>query len=166
VDQAPASQPASSGVPIRLASWEETEQLIAAKKGTVVVLDVWSTWCVPCVREFPGLVALHEKYGDQAACMSLNCNYTGAEGESPEDSRAQIERFLAEKGAHFENVISTTPDEEILQILGAAAVPIVRVYDKEGKLRKQFVNDDLEYGDEGFTYDDHIAPLVGELISE
>jgi thiol-disulfide isomerase/thioredoxin len=155
-----------SEVPLRLAAWEDVEQLIAAQKGKVVILDVWSTWCTPCLREFPDLVALHEKYPEQVACISLNCNYTGAAGESPEDSREEIELFLTTQGAHFENIISTTPDEELWEKLGAAAVPIARVYDKEGMLRKQFVNEDDEFGEEGFTYDRHVDPLVQQLLAE
>jgi thiol-disulfide isomerase/thioredoxin len=166
-EPAVADNPAAADVPIRLASWEEMEQIVAEKRGQVVVLDVWSTWCVPCVREFPELVALHEKYGEQGlACMSLNCNYIGAEDEPPEDSREDVEAFLRQKRATFENVISTTPADELFELLGVAAVPVVRVYDREGNLRKQFVNDDLEYGDEGFTYEEHIAPLVEQLLSE
>ncbi|MBW3600339.1 MAG: TlpA family protein disulfide reductase [Planctomycetes bacterium] len=160
-----SAAPAAS-VPIRLASWEETEELVA-DQGKVVVLDVWSTWCTPCIREFPGLVTLHEKYGDErVACMSLNCNYVGAADESPEDAREEIEAFLQQKGATFENIISTTPADELFNLLGVAAVPVVRVYDRQGNLRKQFVNDEGEYGEEGFTYEQHIAPLVDELLNE
>ncbi len=31
---------------------------------------------------------------------------------------------------------------------------------------KRFDNDSGEYGDEGFTYKDHIVPLVEKLIGE
>jgi thiol-disulfide isomerase/thioredoxin len=164
---APAESPAAAAeVPIRVATWSEVEQLIASQKGKVVVLDFWSTWCVPCLREFPGLVDLDEKYGDDVACISVNCNFTGAGGEKPEDSREEIETFLEKQQATFENVILATPDLELYDTLGVAAVPIVRVYDKDGELRRQFVNDDNEYGDDGFTYEKHVAPLVDELLKE
>lgn len=161
-----ADAAASTNAAVQLASWEETEKLIAEQQGKVVVVDVWSTWCTPCVKEFPGLVKLHQEHGEKVACMSINCNFTGAAGEKPEDARAEVERFLTTQGATFTNVISTTPDEQLFQKLEAAAVPVVRVYDKNGKLRKQFDNDEDEYGEEGFTYEKHIAPLVEELIAE
>jgi thiol-disulfide isomerase/thioredoxin len=163
---AESSAPSAKEVPIRVATWSEVEQLIAAQNGKVVVLDFWSTWCVPCLREFPGLVALHEKYGEQVACISVNCNFTGAAGENPEDAREEIEEFLQKQRATFENVIVATPDLELYDLLDIASVPVVRVYDKEGQLRKQFVNDDNEYGDEGFTYQQHIAPLVVEMLND
>jgi hypothetical protein len=95
--------------------------------------------------------------------LSLNCNYTGADGESPEEPVEQIEGFLVEQRATFENFVATTPDTELFEALGAAAVPIVRVYDKTGTLRKQFDNDE---GGEEFTYERDIAPLVRELLAE
>jgi|SRR6266404_1774375 len=34
-------------------------------KGSVVVLDFWATWCVPCVGEIPAFNQLQEKYSRQ-----------------------------------------------------------------------------------------------------
>jgi thiol-disulfide isomerase/thioredoxin len=151
---------------VRLASWDQTEALIASHRGKVVVLDVWSTWCGPCLAEFPGLVALHRQYPGQVACVSLNCNYTGAGSELPPDEREKIEAFLAQQGATFDNLICTDPDDKLFDALDAASIPIVRVYDREGKLRRQFDNDDEEFGKEGFSYQRHIAPLVEELLKD
>ena len=153
-------------VETRLASWDGTQQLVASHQGKVVVLDVWSTWCSPCVAEFPGLVELHRKHPGQVVCISLNCNFTGAAGELPGAERDQIEAFLTKQGAAFDNLICTTPDEQLFTALDAAAIPVVRVYDRSGKLRKQFDNDDNEYGEQGFRYEQHIAPLVEELLKE
>lgn len=34
-------------------------------KGKVVLIDFWASWCGPCRRDMPRLVALYEKYKDQ-----------------------------------------------------------------------------------------------------
>lgn len=156
----------SAKIPIQLASWEEVEQAIAARQGKVVVIDVWSTYCVPCIKEFPNLVKLHRQYPDQVACMSLNCNYSGLAAEPPEAARPEVEQFLTKQGATFENFICTDPDEKLFAKLKLASIPMVRVYDRQGKLRTQFDNDKEEYGDEGFRYDQHIIPLVEQLLKE
>lgn len=42
-------------------------------RGKVVVVDVWGDFCIPCKKEFPHLVELHEKYaGRGVACVSVS----------------------------------------------------------------------------------------------
>src|SRR5213593_984928 len=32
-------------------------------QGSVVLLDLWATWCEPCIADIPMLNRLHEKFG-------------------------------------------------------------------------------------------------------
>lgn len=34
----------------------------ASLRGNAVILNFWATWCAPCVREIPGLLAVARKY--------------------------------------------------------------------------------------------------------
>jgi thiol-disulfide isomerase/thioredoxin len=40
--------------------------------GTVVVVNVWATWCVPCTTEMPTLAALQRAYPDQIAVVPVS----------------------------------------------------------------------------------------------
>jgi len=42
---------------------EETtwEDILNINKGKVIYVDLWATWCAPCVEEMPASVALHDK---------------------------------------------------------------------------------------------------------
>jgi thiol-disulfide isomerase/thioredoxin len=156
----------ASSVPLSVKTWKETEALIAGHKGKVVVVDLWSTWCQPCIDEFPGLVKLHEKHSGNVVCISANLNYSGAKGETPEDTRVEVLKFLNDQKANFQNVLCADPDTDVYQTLSLAAVPAVLVYDKSGELRKRFDNETNEYGEAGFKYDLHIAPFVEMLVSD
>ena len=37
-------------------------QKLAQQRGRVIVLNMWATWCPPCVHEFPDLVKLDRAY--------------------------------------------------------------------------------------------------------
>jgi thiol-disulfide isomerase/thioredoxin len=163
---APPSEDAKDEVSVQIASWDEVQQMVAALRGQVVVLDVWSTWCVPCTVEFPHLVKLQEAHPEGLACISVAANYSGRADEPPESFREEILDFLRRQNAAFANVISSTPDEALYEAIGAASVPVVLVYGRDGKLKKKFTNDDREYGDEGFTYAEHINPMVQQLLKE
>ncbi|MEM1001301.1 MAG: TlpA disulfide reductase family protein, partial [Bacteroidota bacterium] len=51
-------------------------------RGQYIYIDVWATWCAPCLREIPSLKKIEEKYADKnIAFLSLSIdsarNYEG-----------------------------------------------------------------------------------------
>lgn len=40
-------------------------------QGGYVLLDFWGSWCPPCIKESPQLVALHQKHGDKLTIVSV-----------------------------------------------------------------------------------------------
>jgi len=159
-----AADPAAD-VTLSLMTWDETEQLIASKKGQIVVLDLWSTSCVPCRREFPHLVELHREGGDDVACISYSLDYSGRVSRPPETYRDQVLEFLREQDATFDNILGTEESDVVLnEKLHLAAPPAVHVYDREGNLRKRFDNEDPAR--EEFTYEKDVIPFVEQLLAE
>ena len=47
--------------------------------------------------------------------------------------------------------------------LDLASIPCVLVYDRDGKLHTRF-DDTGDFGDDGFTYEKNVLPLVKQLI--
>ena len=153
--------PAANDVTVEIKDFDGIQNLIASKRGKVVILDCWSTWCDPCVKEFPGLVALHKKYpADDLACISLSFNYEGSKKEQPEDHVEGVLEFLRSQDATFDNVIASVPSEELYQLLGfkSASVPAIFVYDREGDIARQFESEGAKYTD--------VGKLVDELIEK
>ncbi len=154
------------GVAAEIASWDELQEFIAKQTGKIVVVDLWSTWCEPCLREFPHLVALQKKYPEKVVCVSFNLNYDGSKNSPPESNSEELMEFFAKQKADIVNIISSTPDEKLYESINLAAIPAAYVYGSDGKLKKRFDNETLEYGQEGFTYDKHIVPLIDEMLRE
>ncbi len=108
------------------------EQAIAAHRGKVVLVDYWATWCGPCVKQFPHTVELWNKFHDQGL------DVVGLSFDEPAEV-AGVQKFLAEKGATFENLISKVGAQESSadEFDFDGALPHYALFDREGKLAKR-----------------------------
>ncbi len=137
--------------------------VVGAAKGKVVVLDCWSTSCPPCVKEFPGLVALHEKYAGKVDCVSLSLDYEGI--GKPEELLPAVKEFLESRKATFRNLLAKEDSDLMCKKLGIVSVPAIFVWDRNGKLAKKF-DDDVASKSLGrpFTYAD-VEKVVQECLA-
>mgnify|MGYP002640444628 CR=1 FL=1 len=162
VETPESTAPVPKNVSLEVRSWSDFQEWITKQTGKVVVVDVWSTSCGECVKEFPHFVELHDRLGDKIVCASLNIDFYGV--GSPEELKPGVLEFLSERNATSSNFLSSTADEEVLDALDVASIPAALVYDQSGELRKTFTNDNNDYGPDGFNYKDHINPFVEELL--
>jgi thiol-disulfide isomerase/thioredoxin len=166
-----AAEPAAKAEPspavrVDVQSWDGLQKFVALQEDRVVVVDVWSTWCAPCVRELPHLVALQAKHPKQVTTVSFCLDYSGAKGVEPASLKPQVLEVLRKfRATGTRNLLSSDADETVYDRLELGSVPAVFVY-REGQLVKRFDNDNGTYGDEGFTYEDHVTPFVGKLLAD
>ena len=98
-------------------------------KAKVRVLNVWATWCVPCVQEMPDLRALDEIFGPEVALVGVSMD-----DMIPDTKPAKVQAFLDRHRIVFPNVYYTgNPDDlgEHLDFNGE--LPLTIVYDGSGK---------------------------------
>lgn len=159
-----ADDPAPA-VTLDIKNWDETLELVAKHKGKIVVLDVWSTSCTPCMDEFPHLVELHKQHGDKLVCMSANCDYLGIKSKPPETYRDRALEFLTKQEATFPNVLLNVESEALFAKIDLASIPAVYVFGTDGKVAKRFDNDDAKSTEE-FTYAKDVVPFVKGLLAK
>tara|TARA_B100000945_G_C20407810_1_gene611014 strand:+ start:350 stop:895 length:546 start_codon:yes stop_codon:yes gene_type:complete len=140
----------------RLGDWGTIEQFVKANEGKVVVIDIWSTYCAPCMKEFPRLVALQKNHGDKIACASFNINYAGLPDQTPETDIEFIEPFLEKHGNSVDHIISTITDEKIYAMLDIYAIPAVLIYNSQGILTDKILDEN--------AYESTVYPRISEML--
>ena len=137
---------------VRLVDHAELMATVASHRGRVVVLDCWSTSCPPCLREFPGLVALARRHPD-VVCLSLSFDYEGI--GRPEDALPRVRTFLEQVAAGpVHNLLSREESDVMARRLDIASVPAVFVWGPDGALVRRFDDDSAARQKRPFTYAD------------
>lgn len=156
---------ARAAVKLQVATWEDVQKVVAGAKGKVVVLDLWSTACEPCMEEFPHLVKLQHQHAD-TVCISFSVDFAGIRNKPPEFYRERVEVFLAgQEASGVRNYLCSQPADELFEKIDLDSIPAVYVYDRRGKLVKRFDNrTPAKAGAEGISYETQVMPLVSELV--
>ena len=157
---------ATKALELRDMNWEQALALVAEHKGKVVVVDVWSTSCEPCLQEFPHLVAMQQRHGDDVVCVSFDCDYFGAKNKPVGYYRERVTKALTEmKAETIINLMSNVAADDLFQQMDLDSIPAVYVFDRGGMLSKRFDNRTPAGGGvEGISYETQIDPLVAELV--
>jgi thiol-disulfide isomerase/thioredoxin len=110
---------------------------VSDKKGKVVLLNIWGTWCGPCRAEMPTLMALQEQYRDKGfEVIGLNIGDGGGIPESIDD----INRFVAQMRLNYTIARSSNAStREFYGVTKAQVVPQSVLVDRDGRLRGVFV---------------------------
>ncbi len=164
-ETAAASEKAN--ITLTAGTWDDVLEQVKANKGRIVVVDIWSTSCLPCMTEFPNLVELQKTHGDKIACISFNVDYVGIKSKPAEFYRERVQAFLTKQKAAFPNILCTVESDKVFEKLELSSIPAVYVFDAEGKEVKRFDDSMLQDGEEeAFTYKADINPFVTSLVDQ
>lgn len=95
---------------------------LAQFRGKPLVVNLWATWCAPCIKEMPTLDALAVREGDAATVLVVSQDLTGVKAVAP---------FFA--GRKFKRLEAwLDPENALASALGAQTLPITVVYDGKG----------------------------------
>ncbi len=149
---------------VQIVDWAQLQEKLRTLRGQVVVLDVWSTSCGPCLLEFPHLVELARQRAGQVQCVSLNLDYIGLPKKPPESYVPAVLEFLHSVDArgilHF---VASEPDDVVRERLDIASIPAVLIYDREGRLVHKIT--DANAGEDGVSYAADVLPKLEELLT-
>jgi thiol-disulfide isomerase/thioredoxin len=107
-----------------LADPEGATLALASLRGKPVLVNLWATWCVPCVTEMPLLDELAGELGESVTVLTVSEDIQGAEKVVP---------FFAER--QLANLPQWMDPENALAVAygGGSGLPLTVLYDAEGK---------------------------------
>lgn len=101
------------------------------RKGEVLLLNLWATWCGPCRGEMPELVAMQNKYRDK------NFKVIGLNTDNEDVD--EIKQFAAEMKLNYELAwLDQKTAMGVFRYTQFSAIPQSFLIDREGRLRGVF----------------------------
>lgn len=117
LDNQPTRLPA-----VTLRSLDGRELALERLQGRPVVLNLWATWCPPCIREMP---VLQQAQRDRPDVLFVFVN----QGETAQ----QVQAFLGNRGLALQNVLLDA-DRRVALEIGARALPTTVFFDADGRM--------------------------------
>lgn len=98
-------------------------------KGYVVLVNVWATWCPPCVYEMPSMEKLYQKFkSENFKILAISIDLPGARAVAP---------FMKKHNLTFEALID--PAGTIQTAYGVYGIPQSFIIDKQGNIIKKII---------------------------
>jgi thiol-disulfide isomerase/thioredoxin len=130
--------------------------LVEERHGKTLLLNIWATWCAPCVAEFPDLVKLSQSYDtSKVEVVAISADY-------PDEIDSKILPFLRKMNVPFRVYVAQFEhQEDFINAVNPAwsgALPATLTYDVHAKQQTFHVGQ--------LTFDDfkrEVDTIKGEL---
>ena len=121
---------------------------LAEFKGKVVLLNLWATWCVPCLKELPTLDALEKKRGNKGlVVIPLSIDSLPFEA---------LRRFFDKQKLTLPH-LALDAKGEVSEALTWQALPMTYLINREGKVIAHFA------GATNWLSEENLAPIDAAL---
>jgi peroxiredoxin len=98
-------------------------------KGKVVLVNIWATWCPPCVDEMPSMEKLYRKFkGQNFEILAVSIDEPGLKAVAP---------FMKKSNLTFPALIDS--EGAIKTVYGITGIPESFIIDQQGILIKKIV---------------------------
>lgn len=110
-------------------------RIVSAAKGKVLLVNFWATYCVPCRKEMPALIALAAKY--KAKGFEF-VTVTADEPEQMKDAVAFLEKVKAPAPTFAKQAKNDEKFTAMVDPKWTGALPASFLYDKTGRKVQSF----------------------------
>ncbi len=132
-------------------SGEGLQEIISAYEGEKAVLvNVWATWCAPCIEEFPYIVDLQQKYDDKLHVVFISADFPS--------QRSKALDFLKKQNVDWKTYFKTGKDQPFIEALSkkwSGALPFTKILNRNGEIVASW-----EQGAEYDKFEHHIKKAI------
>ncbi len=118
--------------PLRVKKWFKGEPVKEFKKGSVYIVELWATWCMPCKAAMPRLSVLANKYKDKVTVIGVGIM------ENKKTSAQKISAFVDSMGLHMDYNVATEDSNFVetdwMLAAGERGIPKSFIINNEGRL--------------------------------
>lgn len=100
---------------------------LSDRKGQVVLLNFWATWCSNCVKEMPAIEKLYEEYGNQVVIIGVNVG----------EDKSTVDAFIDTK--NYTLPIAYDTESNISNLYPSAGIPYTVIIGKDGLVTETFL---------------------------
>jgi thiol-disulfide isomerase/thioredoxin len=100
---------------------------LAKLRGRIVILNLWASWCAPCVEELPSLLELQRR-NPQITVVGISID------QDPD----VYQRFLVQH--HVDLLTVRDADQRINALYGTVQIPETYIIDRNGIIRRKLVS--------------------------
>jgi thiol-disulfide isomerase/thioredoxin len=122
------------GVAVQVVKYDGLKDAVLKNRGKVVVVDFWSTTCIPCIRNFPHVLDMQQRYGKEGlTVISVSLDPIG-ENETPDQRKGRVlKRLNLLKAKGITNLILDEGPELVQKKLRIVEIPSVYVFNRQGQ---------------------------------
>ena len=113
--------------------------------GKPVIINIWATWCGPCVRELPGFDNLYKEYGDKVKFFMVNCE--------EREEQDYVMEFASENGYTFP--VTFDYDYSVSRLFSTGYIPVTVAIKADGS---------VIYFDSGSLPESSLKSLIDQLL--
>lgn len=125
---------------IQAAGWVQGESIETFEPGTVTVVEMWATWCGPCIPAVPHLDKLYREYTAQGVKLRVvGMNILDQEpGEAASALEGRIRKFIADRKGQMTYTVGYDREGKMVETWMEPAkrqgIPSSFVVDQEGRV--------------------------------
>jgi thiol-disulfide isomerase/thioredoxin len=127
-----AASPADDGLDFSAPGLDGKTVDLSKYRGHPVIVDFWATWCGPCRKQIPELVALYKKYNKSRGLVVIGVSCDMIQGDGVKAVKPFVDEFEI-------NYPIALADERLVDSMGVEAIPTTLFIGPDGKLVSRIV---------------------------